>query len=145
MPVTSTVRNLLLIATLALTSVIAVAQTATEVTPDNVKVLSKADIDAFLASPDQVLIIDVRRPDELTSIGGFPAYLSIQSNALESSLAWIPSNRAIVTVSNHAGRAKRAAALLSNSGFDVLGAVGAQDFEAEGGVLTKIAPPANEP
>ncbi|MES3007406.1 MAG: rhodanese-like domain-containing protein [Pseudomonadota bacterium] len=145
MLVTNTARNLLLMATLALTSVMTVAQTATEVTPDTVKVLSKADVDAFLASPDQVLIIDVRRPDELTSIGGFPAYLSIQSNALESSLAWIPSNRAIVTVSNHAGRAKRAAALLSNNGFDVLGAVGAQDFEAEGGVLTKIAPPANEP
>jgi len=44
--------------------------------------------------PEKVLIVDVRRPDELTSIGGFPVYLS----------------------------------------------VGAQDYEAEGGTLVKIAP-----
>jgi rhodanese-related sulfurtransferase len=103
--------------------------------------LNRAELDALLANPDQVLVIDVRRPDELTSIGGFPVYLSIQSKELEKSLGFIPRDRAIVTVSNHAGRAGASADLLASKGFKVAGAVGAQDYEAEGGTLTKIAPP----
>ena len=38
----------------------------------NAKVLKRAEIDALLAQPATVLVIDVRRPDEITSIGGFP-------------------------------------------------------------------------
>jgi len=67
--------------------------------------LNRAQLDALLAKPEQLLIIDVRRPDELTKIGGFPVYLSIQSKEIENSLAFIPKDRDIVTVSNHAGRA----------------------------------------
>ena len=103
--------------------------------------LDRATLDKLLAKPDQILIIDVRRPDELTNIGGFAAYLSIQSKELEKNLAFIPRDRAIVTVSNHAGRAGAAADLLASKGFKVAGAVGAQDYEAEGGTLTKVTPP----
>ncbi len=103
--------------------------------------LGRAELDALLAKPDQVVIVDVRRPDELTNIGGFPVYLSIQSKELEKNLAFIPRDRAIVTVSNHAGRAGGAADLLASKGFKVAGAVGAQDYEAEGGTLSKITPP----
>ena len=74
--------------------------------------LTRAEFDALRANPSRLLVIDVRRPDELTSIGGFPAYLSIQAAELEKSLAWIPKDRTIVTVSNHAARASRAADLL---------------------------------
>jgi hypothetical protein len=45
-------------------------------------VLLNAEFDALLATPDQILIIDVRRPDEVTSNGGFPVYLSLQSSQL---------------------------------------------------------------
>ncbi len=103
--------------------------------------LNRAQLDALLAQPDGVVIVDVRRPDELTKIGGFPVYLSIQAKELEQRLAYIPQDRRIVTVSNHAGRAGKAADLLSAKGFKVAGAVGAQDYEAEGGTLSKIAPP----
>ena len=48
----------------------------------------------------------------------------------------------IITVSNHASRAGRAADLLQKNGFNVAGAAGVQDYEAEGGALVKIAPPA---
>src|SRR5688572_25981322 len=71
--------------------------------------LTRADFDALRANPSGLLVLDVRRPDELRSIGGFPAYLSIQAAQLEKSLAWIPKDRVIVTVSNHAARAARAA------------------------------------
>jgi rhodanese-related sulfurtransferase len=104
--------------------------------------LTREALDAYLAKPEQVVILDVRRPDEVTAIGGFPVYLSIQSKELEKSTAFIPRDRGIITVSNHAGRAGGAANLLLEKGFNVVGAVGAQDYEAEGGKLTKISPPA---
>jgi rhodanese-related sulfurtransferase len=105
-------------------------------------VLTRAQFDQLLAKPDQLLIIDIRRPDELTSIGGLPVYLSIQASELEQSLAWIPKDRRIVTVSNHAGRAGKAGDLLSAKGFNVVGRIGVQNYEAEGGKLTKIVPKA---
>jgi rhodanese-related sulfurtransferase len=105
------------------------------------KVLTRAEIDDLLSKPDQVLILDVRRPDEVKDIGGFPVYLSIQIGDLEKSLAFIPKDRTIIAVSNHAARGGRAADLLAKAGFKVAGAAGAEDYEAQGGTLTKIAPP----
>lgn len=104
--------------------------------------LTRQQLDGFLTYPDQVLIIDVRRPDEVSSIGGFPAYLSVQAKDIDSGAVFIPRDRTLITVSNHAGRALRAADALLAKGFKVAGAVGAQDYEAEGGKLTKIAAPA---
>jgi rhodanese-related sulfurtransferase len=103
-------------------------------------VLSPAELDKLLAHPENVLLIDVRRPDEVSSIGGFPVYLSIQIGELEHSLAWIPKDRSIVTVSNHAGRAGKAADLLASKGFKVIGAVGTQTYESAGGKLVTHIP-----
>jgi rhodanese-related sulfurtransferase len=107
--------------------------------------LSRAEFEALLEQPDKLLIIDVRRPDELTKIGGFPVFLSVQIKDLPERLAWIPKDRTIVTVSNHAARSGRAADLLASKGFKVAGTVGAQTFEEQGGRLTKfeIPPPRN--
>lgn len=109
------------------------------------KQINRAQFDALLKEPGKVLVLDVRRPDELQTIGGFPVYVSIQSKELEQHLAFLPKDRAIVTVSNHAGRAGRAAELLEKHGFKVAGSIGAQNYEAEGGTLVKItAPPPRE-
>lgn len=105
------------------------------------KVLTNAEMDALLARPSEIMLIDLRRPDELTNNGGFPVYLSIQFDQLEKSLAWIPRDRAIVLVSNHAGRAGRAYDTMIKAGFKVAGVIGAQVYESQGGKLTKIAPP----
>lgn len=107
--------------------------------------LSRAQFEAWLARPQELLIIDLRRPDELTKIGGFPVYLSIQSKDLEQNLAWIPKDRSIVAVSNHTARSGRAADFLASKGYKVVGIVGAQTFEEQGGKLTKVAipPPRN--
>jgi rhodanese-related sulfurtransferase len=105
-------------------------------------VLTRAELDALLAKPDKVLLIDVRRPDEVAAIGGFPVYLSVQLNELEKSIAWIPKDRTLVTVSNHAGRGGRAADLLASKGFKVAGTVGAQTYEQEGGKIVHLAAPA---
>jgi hypothetical protein len=69
-------------------------------------------------------------------------YLSIQSADLEKYPAFIPKDRTIITVSNHASRAGKAVALLEKNGFTVAGGIGVQDYEAEGGTLVKIVPPA---
>ena len=130
-------------------SVVHAQQTAavqrTQPTPSTVKKLSRMEFDVLAKTPSRLLVLDVRRPDELTSIGGFAAYLSIQANDLQNQLAFIPRERAIVTVSNHANRAQRAGELLKKEGFDVVGAIGVQDYESEGGKLVKIAPPAPRP
>jgi rhodanese-related sulfurtransferase len=107
--------------------------------------LNRAQLDKLLAKPEKLLLIDVRRPDELTKIGGFPVYLNIQSNEVENNLAFIPKDRSIVTVSNHAHRAGAAGDLLVAKGFKVVGAIGAQNYEEEGGKLAKIEIPTLEP
>ena len=109
------------------------------------KVLTRAEIDDLLSKPDQVLIIDVRRPDEVTAIGGFPVYLSIQAGQLAQSLAWIPKDRTIITVSNHAARGGVAADTLTKAGFKVAGTIGAQTYEQAGGKLTKVVAPPPAP
>ena len=107
--------------------------------------INRVELDALLTKPDQLLIIDLRRPDEISSIGGFPVYLNIQADQLEKSLAFIPKDRAIITVSNHGGRSGKSADLLADKGFKVVGYVGAQYYEQEGGKLTKIVAPAPKP
>ncbi len=105
------------------------------------KQLDRAHIDALLKTPKKVLVIDVRRPDELTAKGSFPVYLNIQAKELENSLAYIPKDRVIITVSNHAHRAGAAGDLLTSKGFKVAGAAGSEDYEAQGGTITRVLPP----
>lgn len=102
-------------------------------TASKAHILSVAELDQLLAQPGTTLLIDVRRPDEVSKVGGFPVYLSIQQSQLEQSLAWIPKDRILVTVSNHAGRAAKAADLLASKGFKVAGAAGAETYEQAGG------------
>lgn len=107
------------------------------------KRLNRAELDALFASPESVLVVDVRRPDELTRVGGFPVYLSVQADSLGGSLAWLPKDRSIVVVSNRAHRAGAAGDLLAQNGFAVAGAIGVRDYEEQGGTIVRIAPPAD--
>jgi rhodanese-related sulfurtransferase len=143
------VRKTLIAALLTVSVVSAFAQDSERTPPaaivnaadSRAHVLTREELDKLLARPQDLLVIDVRRPDEVSKIGGLPVYLSIQLNELEKSLAWIPKGRTIVTVSNHAKRAGMAADLLASKGFKVAGAAGVQTYEQEGGKLTKIVPP----
>jgi rhodanese-related sulfurtransferase len=116
-------------------------QPAVKAAPSKAKVLSREEVDQLLASPDKVLFLDLRRPDEIATNGGFPVYLSIQIGELEKHLAEIPRDRLIVTVSNHSGRSGRAADLLASKGFKVAGAAGAETYQSQGGTLVKVVPP----
>ena len=97
--------------------------------------LTKAQIDALLTTPDKVVFIDVRRADEISEIGSLPVILNIQISELDRFLAYIPRDRQVVTISNHAGRAGKAATLLLAKGFNVVGAVGIEDYITEGGAV----------
>ena len=103
--------------------------------------LNRAAFDALNARPEQLLIVDLRRPDELTKNGGFPVYFSLQPSDVQRSLSSIPRDRLIVTVSNRAHRAGAVGDILTGLGFHVVGAIGVLDYQDEGGVLTKLAPP----
>jgi rhodanese-related sulfurtransferase len=104
------------------------------------KVLSRAEFDSLMATPGRVLLLDVRKPTEISQNGGFPVYLNIQADDLEKHLAEIPKDRLIITVSNHANRAGVAADLLASKGFKIAGAIGAQVYEADGGKVVKYPP-----
>jgi len=103
--------------------------------------LNRADVDALLAKPEKILVIDVRRPDEVVSKGSFPVFLNVQIDNLKNELAYIPKDRTIITVSNRAHRAGAAADILTAAGFKVAGAAGSQDYEEQGGTIARITPP----
>jgi rhodanese-related sulfurtransferase len=97
--------------------------------------VTNAELDEYLAHPEKVLLIDVRRPDEISTIGGFPVYFNVQIKDLKNHLSEIPKDREIITVSNHSARAAVAADLLADNGFKVLGAVGVDTYQKDGGAL----------
>ncbi|MFD1034065.1 LysR substrate-binding domain-containing protein [Sphingomonas hankookensis] len=82
--------------------------------------LDRARVDALLAAPSGVVFVDVRRADEISAIGGLPAYLSIPLSDLERLSGFIPRERQVVTVSNHAARALKAAALSAGQSAELL-------------------------
>jgi len=107
------------------------------------KRLTRAEVDAFLAQPGKLLVLDVRRPDELIKYGSFPVFLNVQARDLERHLDYLPRDRVILTVSNHAQRAGAAGDLLASKGFKLAGATGSEDYEHEGGQAVRhIQPPA---
>lgn len=130
-----------LIVLVLLAAAVGLAQQQNAAPPSKTKTLTRAEFDQLLATPGRVLLLDVRRPAEIMTNGGFPVYLSIQAAELEKHLSEIPKGKPIITVSNHANRAGRAADLLASKGFIIAGAIGAQVYESEGGKLVKYAPP----
>ncbi len=71
-------------------------------------------------------------------------FLNIQAKDVESQLAYIPKDRVIVTVSNHAHRAGAVGDLLTAKGYKVAGATGSEDYESQGGKIVRIAAPAKQ-
>jgi len=129
-----------LILLILLASVVSFAQQPGAAPASKAKILTRAEFDALMAKPGSVLLLDVRRPTEISQNGGFPVFLNIQADDLEKHLAEIPKGKPLVLVSNHAHRAGIAADLLESKGFKIAGAIGAQVYESEGGTLIKYPP-----
>lgn len=103
------------------------------------KEIKRAEVDAFLAHPERVFVLDVRRPDEIAKIGTLPGYVNIPIDQLEGRLAEVPKEKTILPLSNHAARAWKAQAILEKHGYQVPGGVGVQNYEKEGGKLLSPA------
>src|SRR5580692_557779 len=129
-----------LILLILLATAVSFAQQPGAAPASKAKIFTRAEFDAFLATPGRVLWIDVRRPTEIAMNGGFPVYLNIQADDLAKHLAEIPKDKPLILVSNHAHRAGIAADLLESKGFKIAGAIGAQVYESDGGKLVKYAP-----
>src|SRR5438105_15198179 len=137
-------KNLLISLALGLATIAANAQQApADAWNYKTRRLDRAAVDALLARPQKLVVIDVRRPDELTVKGSFPVYLNIQAKEIDKALPYIPRDRWILTVSNHAHRAGAAGDVLASKGFKVAGAAGSEDYEAQGGKeIIKVSAPA---
>lgn len=107
--------------------------------------LSRNDVDRLLSNPKKLLVLDVRRPDELVKYGSLAVYLNVQLKDLPYALDYIPRDRQIITVSNRAHRAGAAGDLLASKGYKVAGALGSEDYREAGGSILKVAPPPPKP
>ena len=106
------------------------------------KQLNRNEVDALLGNPKKLLVIDLRRPDELVKYGSLAVYLNVQLKDLPEALDYIPKDRTIITVSNRAHRAGAAGDLLTSKGYKVAGALGSEDYREAGGNIVKVQPPA---
>jgi rhodanese-related sulfurtransferase len=104
------------------------------------KQLTRNEVDRLLGEPKKLLIIDVRRPDELTKYGSCSVYLNVQAGDLPYALDLIPKERVLLLVSNRAHRAGAAGDLLTSKGYKVAGAIGSEDYREAGGNIIKVVP-----
>lgn len=103
--------------------------------------LSRNEVDKLLGQPQKLLVIDLRRPDELVKYGSLPVYLNVQLKDLPQALDYIPRDRQIILVSNRAHRGGVAGDLLSSKGFKVAGALGSETYREAGGTIVKVTAP----
>src|SRR5262245_50944023 len=98
------------------------------------KELQRAEVDALLATPDRVLVVDLRIPSDIELQGAFPVFLSIPPSGrdarsgLEKHLGEIPKGRELIAVTTRASDAGQAAALLASRGFKLAGVVGSKAY-----------------
>jgi rhodanese-related sulfurtransferase len=95
--------------------------------PDEAKRVKAADIDALLAKGD-VVVLDVREPNELEETGTVTGAIHIPLGQLESRLGELPKDKVILTACRGGGRASRALALLESKGFKTAGFCGLKDY-----------------
>jgi hypothetical protein len=108
--------------------------------------LTVAQIDHWLAKPDQVLVLDIRRPDELIRFGSFPVFLNIQYADLEKTLLTFQKIAISLLYLITPAALFAAGDLLTSKGYKVIGAAGSENYEQQGGkAVTKIQKPAPKP
>ena len=94
---------------------------------DESKRVQAADIDALLAQ-GQVVVLDVREPNELAETGTVKGAIHIPLGQLEARLGELPTDKVILTACRGGGRASRALTLLESKGFKTAGFCGLRDY-----------------
>ena len=95
---------------------------------DESKRVKADDIDALLAK-GEVVVLDVREPNELAETGTVKDAIHIPLGQLESRLGELPKDKVILTACRSGGRASRALALLEAKGFKTAGFCGLTDYK----------------
>src|SRR5689334_832528 len=95
---------------------------------DESKRVQAADIDALLAKGD-IVVLDVREPNELEETGTVKGAIHIPLGQLEARLGELPKDKVILTACRSGGRASRALALLEAKGFKTAGFCGLADYK----------------
>jgi rhodanese-related sulfurtransferase len=79
-----------------------------------------------------VVLVDVRDPVQIREKGSIAGHVNIPFKDLESRLSDIPKAKRIITACNRGGSAGRAAKLLEERGFAVLGSAGVEEWKEQG-------------
>ena len=94
---------------------------------DESRRVQPADIDAMIAKGD-VVVLDVREPNELSETGTVKGAIHIPLGQLEARLGELPKDKVILTACRGGGRASRALTLLESKGFKTAGFCGLKDY-----------------
>jgi rhodanese-related sulfurtransferase len=94
---------------------------------DESRRVQPADIDKMIAKGD-VVVLDVREPNELAETGTVKGAIHIPLGQLESRLGELPKDKVILTACRAGGRASRALTLLESKGFKTAGFCGLKDY-----------------
>jgi adenylyltransferase/sulfurtransferase len=80
------------------------------------KEFDAADLKARLDAGENVYLLDVRTPEELTEHGAIEGYVNIPIDELEARVSEVPKDRKVVVYCMRGGRASRGADLLAKEG-----------------------------
>ena len=89
-------RRGLVVATLALVPLMAMAQQSSQSTPPQAPKMASDDVMALLEK-GEVFFLDVREPSELEELGTLEGYVNIPLGQIEKRLQEIPKDKAIIT------------------------------------------------
>jgi rhodanese-related sulfurtransferase len=97
---------------------------------DEAKRVQAEAIDAMIAKGD-VVVLDVREPNELDESGTVKGAIHIPLGQLESRLSELPKDKVILTACRRGGRASRAYAMLESKGFKLAGFCGLENYKGQ--------------
>jgi rhodanese-related sulfurtransferase len=94
--------------------------------------LTPDELGAMLAECGDKVLIDVRDPVQIRQKGTIQGHINIPFKDLEQRIGELPKDKKIITACNRGGSAGRAAKLLEEHGYNVLGSAGVEEWKEKG-------------
>ena len=92
------------------------------------KKITYEELVKLLEKPQDVLLIDVREPNEIEVTGTLKGALTIPVGQLADRLKEVPKDKPVVAFCRRGGRATRASNLLDEKGYKTLGVFGLEEY-----------------
>jgi len=96
------------------------------------KKLTPDEVAQALEGNGEVVLLDVRDSAQVAEKGSIAGHRNIPLKELEQRLSELPHNKPVITACNRGGSAGRAANLLEQHGFNVLGSAGVEEWKDQG-------------